>query len=136
MEQKKIIIKGRVNKKLNSNLLNIFNKCNDCFIFFIDYSNYNIPINSIFTKCIINDNPYVINWTLILITNQNFFQLDSIEEGYKTICGFKINSKINLINKIPFMKDWYNEINIELLTDLPPPHTNQNHDKKVPKLEL
>jgi len=111
MEAQQVVIKGRV---LYANENEIFqnsdiSKNKNVIGFFIDYSEHNIPLKSRFTKLIINNEIINIDWKLVYITDNSFFSLDFIEEGYKTICLFEINEQKNIVSRIPITDDWYNE---------------------------
>ncbi|MEW4925450.1 hypothetical protein [Algibacter sp. 2305UL17-15] len=100
-----IKIVGKINKELSARILNVDE---NIIGFFVDYTDISIPKKTFFKEVYLNGIHENIDCELIYITNESLFELDFIEEGYKTICFFKFHGNIpKIVNDIPYVKDWY-----------------------------
>jgi hypothetical protein len=112
-DQPLILINGIASIDLKSKLPGSFRRINtdNILILFCDYSEYDIPIGSIFS-CVQkgNDVIYSGNIVLLSVTQEFFSPFDYIPKGWKTICEleFKNGIPVSLKNQIPIIDNWYN----------------------------
>lgn len=108
-----IKIFGVLSKELEykfKHVLNLPIKKNE-FIFFCDYSSYDIPIGFVFTK-IRNDktNQIFDNYKLRLmkVTQEHVIEYDMIPKGHKTLCKFEnVDDKlIEPLKNLPSILSW------------------------------
>ncbi len=104
----KIELLGRISQEIKNELLENSNlKVENIIGFYVDYSEHNVPVNTIFTELLLNNSLKNIKWELVHVTDNTNFSFDMIEEGYKTICFFKIpftNNEVYCV--IPIINGW------------------------------
>lgn len=89
-------------KKANINM----EKTESNIALILDYSDFNIPKDSLFNYIRIDDKTYRINGQLIYITQQFSLPFDEVPIGWKTVGFFEVNETAEFIDLIPFTKGW------------------------------
>jgi hypothetical protein len=115
MDRMKIKIKilGSLKKDIYptfKDVLKISNYPNREAVLFVDYSEFDVPIEYIFTEIIDPDANKKYNGKIVLksVSQDFLLKFDLIPMGHKTICKFKIEdqSLFNFINKLPKIDHW------------------------------
>lgn len=103
----KIKILGKVSNKIIKNLGFTFN--NYFNVFFIDFSEVSIPIDTEFNTIISSrGNTTSCKINLVRITQQFGKEFKEIPEGWKTIVELEIlEPKPKILKEMPFINDWY-----------------------------
>ncbi|WP_293304156.1 hypothetical protein [Pedobacter sp. UBA5917] len=122
IENKSIIITGKFPSSkidLVKEVLNLDNFDESEIIVFCAFSEYEIPIGTVF-NFVENMNGYVLiegKITLIGVTQQFFKPFDAIPKGWKTICKFKFDMETSsLLTHLPQSPSWYQDISSLKLT--------------------
>ena len=94
-------------------------KSNSCIIF-VDFSDFDIPIGTIFTIFAENEDgtgSHDINGELVQVTQQFLKPYDEIPRGHKTVCEIKLGEhSVNLLrSKLPLIDSWYDTSKRSLL---------------------
>jgi len=107
---KKIKILGRIPNNLKNRILNIRKddfSLNESIGFWVDYSNFSIPLGSTFNSVEHNNIFFNINASLKFVTDNSFLEMEGIEEGYKTIAFIFFKDDLNILTEIPIIQSWY-----------------------------
>lgn len=108
-------IYGIASKKIENLLFNAIGtwqkRTNSCIIF-VDFSDFDIPIGTIFTIFAENEDgtgSHEINGELVQVTQQFLKPYDGIPLGHKTVCEIKLDDRsVNLLrSKLPIIDSWY-----------------------------
>lgn len=108
-------IYGIASKKIENLLFNAMDtwqkRSNSCIIF-VDFSDFDIPIGTIFTIFAENEDgtgSHDINGELVQVTQQFLKPYDEIPRGHKTVCEIKLDERsVNLLrSKLSIIDSWY-----------------------------
>jgi hypothetical protein len=112
-----LTIRGRVSSEFTARWENFRHEKigNNSAVFFCDYSDFDIPLNTKFNSLQMGDvSIYSGTMKLKAVTQEFFKSFDSVPQGWKTICEIEFSTPpYQLISRIPIIKDWYDENSIQ-----------------------